>query len=96
MDLNVSKGEFVSIIGTSGCGKTTLLRIIAGLENEYDGQALLNGVPILKPGLDRGVIFQGVGFCPGLPSKKTSGSVCAPEIRRHERSKYKTISTSLG
>jgi ABC-type nitrate/sulfonate/bicarbonate transport system ATPase subunit len=73
VDLTVAKGEFVSIIGTSGCGKTTLLRIIAGLENEYDGQALLNGVPILKPGLDRGVIFQDHRLLPWLTIEKNVG-----------------------
>jgi len=58
VDLNVRDGEFVSIIGTSGCGKTTLLRVIAGLENEFDGDIRLNGKQITKPGTDRAVIFQ--------------------------------------
>jgi len=73
VNLDVAKGEFVSIIGTSGCGKTTLLRIIAGLENEYDGKALLNGIPIVKPGLDRGVIFQDHRLLPWLTIEKNVG-----------------------
>src|SRR5512133_360880 len=51
--LSVNEGELVSIIGTSGCGKTTLLRIIAGLENESSGSITLNGKAIKGPGADR-------------------------------------------
>ena len=58
VNLYIKDGEFVSIIGTSGCGKTTLLRIIAGLEDEYDGDITLNDKIITKPGTDRAVIFQ--------------------------------------
>ena len=58
VNLNVSDGEFVSIIGTSGCGKTTLLRVIAGLESEFDGDITLNNKKITEPGTDRAVIFQ--------------------------------------
>ena len=58
VDLQINQGEFVSIIGTSGCGKTTLLRIIAGLENEFIGNVELEGEQIVKPGIDKGVVFQ--------------------------------------
>jgi ABC-type nitrate/sulfonate/bicarbonate transport system ATPase subunit len=73
VDLNVAEGEFISIIGTSGCGKTTILRIVAGLETDYDGHALLNGEPIVKPGLDRGVIFQDHRLLPWLTIEKNVG-----------------------
>lgn len=52
--LNIQEGEFITIIGPSGCGKTTLLRLIAGLERDYEGDILLDGKRIEKPGLDRG------------------------------------------
>jgi ABC-type nitrate/sulfonate/bicarbonate transport system ATPase subunit len=58
VNLNVKDGEFVSIIGTSGCGKTTLLRVIAGLESDFDGEINLNNKKITAPGTDRAVIFQ--------------------------------------
>ncbi|HEY3309166.1 MAG TPA: ABC transporter ATP-binding protein [Desulfuromonadaceae bacterium] len=58
VNLDVKRGEFLSIIGTSGCGKTTLIRLIAGLSNHYQGSIRLNGRSIVGPDLDRGMVFQ--------------------------------------
>ena len=66
VDLDVKEGEFISIIGASGCGKTTLLRLIAGLEKNYGGDILLDGKRVEKAGLDRGVIFQDHRLLPWL------------------------------
>jgi len=62
----VNRGEFISIIGPSGCGKTTLLRLIMGIEKDYEGDILLNGKRIEKPGIDRGVVFQDHRLLPWL------------------------------
>jgi len=64
--LNVQPGEFVSLIGPSGCGKSTMLSIVAGFVKASGGQALLDGHPILKPGSDRGVVFQQYSLFPWL------------------------------
>jgi sulfonate transport system ATP-binding protein len=56
--LTIDPGEFVCIVGGSGCGKTTLLRIIAGLETNYEGSVFLDQKRITGPDLDRGVVFQ--------------------------------------
>ncbi|MBE6831671.1 MAG: ABC transporter ATP-binding protein [Ruminococcaceae bacterium] len=81
VSLNIYKGEFVSLIGPSGCGKTTLLRLISGLEQDYEGEIVLEGRRIEKPGLDRGMIFQehrllpwltvGANVALGLPGSKS-------------------------
>lgn len=59
-DLNfmVSHGEFIVIVGESGCGKTTLLRLLAGLESPTTGQLQLNQQPIQHPSRDIGFVFQ--------------------------------------
>lgn len=64
LDLEVSEGEFVSILGPSGCGKTTLLRIIAGLDHASGGTILLNGNPISGPCPRMAMIFQEYSLYP--------------------------------
>jgi sulfonate transport system ATP-binding protein len=66
IDLTIADGEFVCIVGGSGCGKTTLLRIIAGLERNYDGRLTLGDALVEGPGLDRGVVFQEHRLLPWL------------------------------
>ncbi|MGC1441317.1 MAG: ABC transporter ATP-binding protein [Burkholderiaceae bacterium] len=63
---NVAEGEFVCLIGHSGCGKTTLLNILAGLDQPSDGFVIVEGREISGPSLDRAVIFQGHALMPWL------------------------------
>lgn len=58
INLSVEKGSFVTILGPSGCGKTTLLKLIGGLELPSEGSIIANGVPVVKPGIDRSMVFQ--------------------------------------
>jgi nitrate/nitrite transport system ATP-binding protein len=66
INLEIEPNTFVSIIGPSGCGKSTLLNIIAGLSEPTTGAVIMNGVPITKPGPDRGVVFQNYGLMPWM------------------------------
>jgi ABC-type nitrate/sulfonate/bicarbonate transport system ATPase subunit len=66
VDLHVDAGEMVSLVGTSGCGKSTLLRIVAGLEQATSGSVTVEGEPIIGPGPDRGMVFQGYSLFPWL------------------------------
>lgn len=73
VNLAIRPGEFVSIVGASGCGKTTLLRIMAGLETEFDGLLTLDGLRIAGPGPDKGVVFQDHRLLPWLTVEENIG-----------------------
>ena len=66
IDLTVNDGEFVCIVGTSGCGKSTFLRTIAGLETPDNGEILLDGQPLSDTGPDRIMVFQEGALFPWL------------------------------
>lgn len=66
VDLKISKGEFVSIIGHSGCGKSTVLNMVAGLHCATSGGVLLNGREVNEPGPERAVVFQNHSLLPWM------------------------------
>jgi len=57
-NLSVAEGEIVSLIGHSGCGKSTVLSIVAGLTAPTEGTVIMGGREVTEPGTDRGVVFQ--------------------------------------
>ncbi len=66
VDLQIQKGEFISLIGHSGCGKSTVLNVVAGLYNATKGGVILSGREVLEPGPDRAVVFQNHSLLPWL------------------------------
>ena len=70
--LSMARGEFVCIIGHSGCGKTTVLNILAGLDVPSAGAVIVDNEAIEGPSLDRAVIFQGHAL---LPWRTVMGNV---------------------
>jgi nitrate/nitrite transport system ATP-binding protein len=66
INLRIDKGEFISIIGHSGCGKSTVLNIFAGLLDPSLGVVILDGKEVSGPGPDRGMVFQNHSLLPWL------------------------------
>src|SRR5262245_27886669 len=66
----MERGEFVCILGHSGCGKTTILNILAGLDSASQGTVLMDDREVAGPSLDRGVVFQGHALMPWLSVMK--------------------------
>jgi nitrate/nitrite transport system ATP-binding protein len=66
VNIAIEKGEFVCIIGHSGCGKSTILNVLAGLDEPSGGNIIMNGREVKGPSLDRGVVFQNYSLLPWL------------------------------
>src|SRR5215471_1745683 len=66
INLTVERGEIVSIIGHSGCGKSTIINAIGGLVKLSSGEIALGGAPVAAPGPDRGMVFQHYSLLPWL------------------------------
>lgn len=73
LDIKITRGEFITVLGSSGCGKTTMLRIIAGLEEPDAGQVLLNGndITLLEPNKRNvNTVFQSYALFPNMNVEK--------------------------
>jgi nitrate/nitrite transport system ATP-binding protein len=70
VNFGIAKGEFVCIIGHSGCGKTTILNVLAGLEQASAGHVFMDNREVAGPGLERGVVFQGHALMPWLSVRR--------------------------
>lgn len=66
VNFDIKKNEFICLIGHSGCGKSTILNALAGLEHQTSGQILMEGIEISAPSLERGVVFQSHALLPWL------------------------------
>ena len=69
-DFTIERGEFVCIIGHSGCGKSTIMNILAGLDVPTEGGIIMDGKEVSGPSLERGVVFQNYSLLPWLSALK--------------------------
>lgn len=70
VNAKIRAGEFIAILGHSGCGKSTVLSMIAGLERATYGGVIIDGVETVAPGLDRAVVFQSPSLLPWLTARE--------------------------
>ena len=86
VNLKLDKGEFVSLIGHSGCGKSTVLNIVAGLYQATEGGVCLDGKEVCEPGPDRAVVFQNHSLMPWL-SVYDNVALAVNQVFRKSKSK---------
>ena len=100
VSLDVADGEFVSVVGRSGCGKTTLLRLFAGLERPTAGAVIVDGEPIEGPSPERAMVFQSFELFPWRTVRDNVGfglemlGVGAEERRRRVTEWIETVGLS--
>ncbi len=101
-NLNISPGEFVTLIGHSGCGKSTVLSMVAGLTGVTDGAMILSGRETTDAGPDRGVVFQSPCLLPWMTAYENvmlgvnQVYFTAPKSERKELAEYYLTVVGLG
>ena len=73
INMHIKEGEFVCAVGASGSGKTTLLRLMAGLDTLTAGEIRVDGVKVIGPGKDRGMVFQHYSLYPWMTVAENVG-----------------------
>jgi NitT/TauT family transport system ATP-binding protein len=93
VSVRVEDGEFVGIVGASGCGKTTLLRILDGLIEPTEGTIFIDGKTVTKPGPDRGFVFQQDGLFPWRTVMRNA--LFGPEVQQKELGAARRVAENM-
>jgi len=93
VSVSVKDGEFISIVGASGCGKTTLLRILDGLIEPTEGTVSIDGKIVDKPGPDRGFVFQQDGLFPWRTVMRNA--LFGPEVQHKDLSATRAVAETV-
>ena len=108
LSTRVEEGEFITLVGTSGCGKSTFLKLLLGTEQQSQGRLLLDGKPIPEePDRQRGIVFQQYSVFPHLSVLKNvmaarafangrAGALLFGKARREARAEAETLLESVG
>lgn len=94
ISVNIESGEFVCLLGQSGCGKSTFLRLLAGLEKPTTGTINVNGESITGAGLDRGVVFQDYGLFPWMTAGKNITLALKKRFPEKSKAELKELAVS--
>lgn len=86
INLTIGSGEFVCVVGASGCGKTTLMRMLAGFIQPTQGSITIGGEAIVKPDPSRGVVFQQPNLYPWLNVRENVSF--GPRMRKEKKDSY--------
>jgi len=86
VNVRIHRSEFICIVGHSGCGKSTVLSIIAGLQRATEGGVVIDGREVIEPGADRAVVFQTPSLLPWLTA--------AQNVELAVRQKFRSLKAS--
>ncbi len=85
INLDIEKGEFIALVGSSGCGKSTILKLITSLEDPTDGEILIDGDPVKGPSDKCSMIFQESRLFPWLSVEENIDFTISRQISKSER-----------
>ena len=91
VNFTIEQGEFACIIGHSGCGKSTILNVLAGLDEASSGYVIMDGREVRGPSLDRGVVFQGHALMPWLSAERNVAFAVQSRWPEYDARKVKAV-----
>lgn len=95
IDMNVEKGEFVCLLGQSGCGKSTFLRLLAGLEHPTSGDIFFGEEAINGASLERGMVFQDYGLFPWMTAGENIMLALQQKFPKRSKKELKAIAVNM-